>query len=111
MLAIGLPRLIAVDMPIGFPRWHSGREAERQTRARLGDRQSSVFAVPSRAAVMCTDYGEACRANLKNSDPPKKVSKQIFHIFPKMREIDRSDDAASSSRASSRSIPNWPSGL
>lgn len=79
--------VIAVDMPIGFPQ-HSGREAERLTRARLGDRQSSVFAVPSRAAVMCTDYAEACRANLAHSDPPKKVSKQIFHIFPKMREID-----------------------
>lgn len=79
--------IVAVDMPIGFPE-HSGREAERLTRARLGERQSSVFAVPSRAAVMCTDYAQACRANLAHSDPPKKVSKQIFHIFPKMREID-----------------------
>lgn len=80
--------VIAIDMPIGFPAG-SGREAERLTRARLGERQSSVFSVPSRAAVMCTDYGDACRANLLNSDPPKKVSKQIFHIFPKMREIDQ----------------------
>jgi predicted RNase H-like nuclease len=79
--------VIAIDMPIGFPE-HSGREAERQARARLGDRQSSVFSVPSRAAVMSADYAQACRANLAHSDPPKKVSKQIFHIFPKMREID-----------------------
>ena len=79
--------VIAVDMPIGFPQG-SGRAAERDVRSRLGARQSSVFSVPSRAAVMCVDYREACAANLANSDPPKKVSKQIFHIFPKMREID-----------------------
>lgn len=79
--------VIAVDMPIGFPQG-SGRAAEREVRARLGDRQSSVFSVPSRAAVMCVDYREACAANLASSYPPKKVSKQIFHIFPKMREID-----------------------
>lgn len=79
--------VIAVDMPIGFPQL-SGREAERAVRAKLGARQSSVFSVPSRAAVMCTDYREACAANLAHSQPPKKVAKQIFHIFPKMREID-----------------------
>ena len=79
--------IIAVDMPIGFPQG-SGRVAEREVRQRLGERQSSVFSVPSRAAVMCLDYREACAANLASSDPPKKVSKQIFHIFPKMREID-----------------------
>lgn len=79
--------VIAVDMPIGFPQG-SGRAAERDVRARLGERQSSVFSVPSRAAVMCGDYRESCAANLANSDPAKKVSKQIFHIFPKMREID-----------------------
>jgi predicted RNase H-like nuclease len=79
--------VIAVDMPIGFPVL-SGRPAEREVRARLGQRQSSVFSVPSRAAVMCADYAEACRVNLRNSDPPKKIAKQIFHIFPRMREID-----------------------
>lgn len=89
--------VIAVDMPIGFPEG-SGRAAEREVRARLGERQSSVFSVPSRAAVMCGDYGEACRANLINSDPPKKVSKQIFHIFPKMREVDRLMNPALQSR-------------
>ena len=79
--------VIAVDMPIGFPQG-SGRAAEREVRSRLGARRSSVFSVPSRAAVMCADYRGSCNANLANSDPPKKVSKQIFHIFPKMREID-----------------------
>jgi predicted RNase H-like nuclease len=80
-------RVIAVDMPIGFPQ-SSGRTVEREVRAKLGARQSSVFSVPSRAAIQCEDYRQSCAANLLHSDPPKKVSKQIFHIFPKMREID-----------------------
>jgi predicted RNase H-like nuclease len=79
--------VIAVDMPIGFPE-QSGREAEREVRRRLGQRQSSVFSVPSRPAVMFADYRAACDANLRHSNPPRKVAKQIFHIFPKMREID-----------------------
>jgi predicted RNase H-like nuclease len=79
--------VIAVDMPIGLPE-RSGRPPEREVRARLGDRQSSVFAVPATPAIYCTDYREACRINLLHSDPPKKVSKQCFHLFPKMREID-----------------------
>lgn len=79
--------IIAVDMPIGLPE-SSGRPPERAVRQRLGERQSSVFAVPSQAAIYCDDYAEACRVNLLHSDPPRKVSKQCFHLFPKMREID-----------------------
>lgn len=85
---VALPaEIIAVDMPIGLPLL-SGRPPEREVRARLGERQSSVFAVPSEKAVYCADYREACAVNLRNSDPPKKVSKQCFHLFPKMCEID-----------------------
>ncbi|HTN98257.1 MAG TPA: DUF429 domain-containing protein, partial [Nordella sp.] len=80
-------RIIAVDMPIGLPE-RSGRPPERAVRAKLGERQSSVFAVPSQTAIYCEDYAQACEVNLLHSDPPKKVSKQCFHIFPKMREID-----------------------
>ena len=81
---------IAVDMPIGLPEiaGKNGRVCETQARSRLGDRQSSVFAVPSRAAAMEQDYRDACAVNLQYSDPPKKVSKQCFNLFPKIREID-----------------------
>jgi predicted RNase H-like nuclease len=37
---------------------------------------------------MCEDYREACAASIRHSDPPKKVAKQSFHLFPKIREID-----------------------
>lgn len=81
---------IAVDMPMGLPEraGPGGRGPERVVRPLLGERQSSVFSVPSRAAVACEDYGAACRVALATSDPPRKVSKQAFHLFPRIREID-----------------------
>jgi predicted RNase H-like nuclease len=84
------PLLVAVDIPIGLPAHigPQGRGPERAVRPLLGDRQSSVFAVPSRTAVYAPDYREACRLALKTSDPPKKVSKQLFMIAPKIREVD-----------------------
>ena len=43
------------------------------------------------------DYREACRIALATSDPPRKVSKQLFMLAPKIREVDaclRADAAA-----------------
>ena len=84
------PEIIAVDMPIGLPEriGRSGRGPEQAVRPHLGERQSSVFAVPSRAAVMEADYRRSCAVAQATSDPPKKVSKQCFNLFPKIREID-----------------------
>jgi predicted RNase H-like nuclease len=82
--------IVAVDMPIGLPArvGYGGRTAENAVRPLLGARQSSVFSVPSRAAIYAQDYREACRVALATSDPPRKVSKQLFNIGPKIREID-----------------------
>lgn len=84
------PAVVAVDMPIGLPArtGRGGRGPENAVRPLLGGRQSSVFSVPSRAAVHAGDYAAACAAALATSDPPRKVSKQCFHLFPKIREID-----------------------
>ena len=84
------PARIAVDMPIGLAErvGLGGRSCDVEARKRLGDRQSSVFTVPARAAVMETEYAPACAVALEHSDPPRKVSKQCFNLFPKMREID-----------------------
>jgi predicted RNase H-like nuclease len=84
------PRVIAVDMPIGLPQRSGigGRRCDIEARANLGQRQSSVFAVPSRAAVMQDDYRLACATAFATSDPPRKVSKQIYNLFSKIREID-----------------------
>lgn len=84
------PLVIAIDMPIGLPDrvGIGGRPAERAVRPFLGERQSSVFSVPSRTAVYAEDYQSACAAALATSDPPRKISKQCFHLFPKIREVD-----------------------
>jgi threonine dehydratase len=81
---------IAVDMPVGLPERieGSGRGPEQAVRSLLGARQSSVFSIPVRAAVEAADYRAACDAALAGSNPPRKVSKQGFFLFPKIREID-----------------------
>jgi len=82
--------IIAVDMPIGVPERvsGSGRGPEQAVRPLLGARQSSVFSMPSRRAVYAGDYRAACAAALATSVPPKKVSRQAFNLFGKIREID-----------------------
>ena len=82
--------IIAVDMPIGLPDriLPGGRGPEKAARKHLGLRQSSVFTVPSRAAVHEEDYRRACKKALQTSEPPRMVSKQCFYLFPKIREID-----------------------
>jgi predicted RNase H-like nuclease len=82
---------IAIDMPIGLPETitGAGREAEKTVRPLLGARQSSVFSIPSRSAVYADNYSEACSLAAQTSHPPRKVSKQAFSIFTKIRELDR----------------------
>jgi predicted RNase H-like nuclease len=84
------PKIVAVDMPIGLPDFigPNGRGPEKAARRHLGARQSSVFAVPSRASVFTSDYREACSVAATSSSPPRKVSRQCYGLFPKIREID-----------------------
>ncbi len=84
------PGIVAVDMPIGLPEIIDGpgRGPERLVRPLLGKRRSSVFSIPARAAVYAPDYRAACAVALGASNPPRKVSKQSFMIFPRIREID-----------------------
>jgi predicted RNase H-like nuclease len=93
---------IAVDMPIGLPDFVTGggRGPEKAVRPYLGERQSSVFSVPSRTAVyaecgpfsgqgnMIEAHRRASIVALATSDPPRKISIQSFNLFPKIREID-----------------------
>jgi predicted RNase H-like nuclease len=85
------PAIVAVDIPIGLPDriGPDGRGPEQAIRPLLGARQSSVFSVPPRAAIFAPDFGAACAAALAASDPPRKVSKQLFMIGPKIREVDQ----------------------
>ena len=94
--------VVAVDMPIGLPEFSSkgGRGPEALVRPLLGARQSSVFSIPSRAALYAdTDdfttveawyaaHRRASEVASATSDPPRGVSIQAFGIFSKIREID-----------------------
>lgn len=93
------PLQAAIDIPIGLPArvGLGGRPPEQALRPKLGERQSAVFSVPSRAAVMAGlgpgDDGEryraACATARVTSDPPRAVSRQCFGLFPKIGEVDR----------------------
>ncbi len=84
------PAVIAIDIPIGLPECVAagGRTPERLVRRYLGGRQSSVFSVPSRPTLAAADYAEACAMALATSAPPRKISRQLFMIAPKIREVD-----------------------
>jgi predicted RNase H-like nuclease len=86
-----LPAIVAVDIPIGLPKIsrRGGRAADVECRKILGrDRQSSIFPPPSRAALGAASFLEACKIELTNSTPPKKMNQQTFNIFGKIREAD-----------------------
>lgn len=94
--------MVSVDMPIGLPDFTTkgGRGPEALVRPLLGQRQSSVFSIPSRAAVHAetadfvdleTWYAAHRRSSevaMQTSEPPRGVSIQAFGIFSKIREID-----------------------
>lgn len=84
------PSVIAVDIPIGFPEriTGAGRDCDCSVRKVLGKRAPSVFAPPARAVLSETDYRRACAAALATSDPPHQISKQMFHLFAKICEVD-----------------------
>jgi predicted RNase H-like nuclease len=84
-----LPRdlgLVAVDIPIGLPR--SGpRKADTLARERLGQpRGRSVFPCPVRSALDAREWKDAC-VRAEGIDG-RRVTKQSFGIFPKIREVD-----------------------
>ncbi len=82
--------MIAIDIPIGIPEiaFAGGRTCDAALRRHLGGRQSSVFAVPARAALAEDDHARASEAAFAHSQPPRRVSRQCFHLFPKIREVD-----------------------
>ena len=84
------PAVIAVDIPIGLPDrvLGPGRGCDALVRAKLGKRAAAVFAIPSRAALSAAGYASACEEALATSYPARRISKQVFHLFPKIREVD-----------------------
>lgn len=78
---------VLIDIPIGLPcQGVRERTCEREARQILGPRKSSVFPVPSRAALACNDYRQASQAN--EHSVGKKLTQQTWAICPKIREVD-----------------------
>ena len=75
----------AIDIPIGLAP-DRPRRADMEARRRLGPRRSSVFPAPVRSALAASTYEEACA--LSRAACGKAISKQLFNILPKIREVD-----------------------
>jgi predicted RNase H-like nuclease len=78
--------LLAIDIPIGLTET-GPRECDVAARAMLGPiRRSSVFAAPIRPALHATSYAAACEESFRAQH--KKLSRQSWAIYPKIRELD-----------------------
>jgi predicted RNase H-like nuclease len=79
---------ILVDIPIGLPsNAIKTRPCDRAARQVLSPkRHQSIFSPPSREALAADSYPEACRINLEICD--RKISKQVWHISRKIKEVD-----------------------
>jgi predicted RNase H-like nuclease len=81
-------RLVAVtiDVPIGLPT-DRARPVDGLARQRLGPRRNSVFSAPVRPVLVAETFEEACE--ISKAARGKGVSRQLFGILPKIRELDR----------------------
>ncbi|MBX9943203.1 MAG: DUF429 domain-containing protein [Reyranella sp.] len=79
--------ILAVDMPIGLldvPR-PGGRDCEREARALMPGKASSVFSSPCRPALACQTYRDA---NATSRRLGAGLSAQAFGLATKLRELD-----------------------
>ena len=76
---------ILVDVPIGLPE-NDVRECDDRAKEELGDRRSSVFETPCRAAVEADTYEEARRLN--EDALGRGISAQAWGIVPRIHEVD-----------------------
>jgi predicted RNase H-like nuclease len=79
------PDVLAIDIPIGLPD-RGSRQCDREARAALGARRSSVFPAPLRAMLGAASWQEACE--IRNGLEGRRISQQAWAIVPKIREID-----------------------
>jgi predicted RNase H-like nuclease len=84
------PVVLGVDMVIGCPDRAApgGRRCDRQARRLLGHpRGTSVFSPPAYGALSAATYDEAQRRNRASGPDAPGLSKQTFHLIPKMRAL------------------------
>jgi predicted RNase H-like nuclease len=78
--------LVVIDIPIGLAA-REPRGCDLAARSYLqGPRKSSVFPAPCQGTITATTYEEACELNRRACG--KAVSKQLFAILPRIRDVD-----------------------
>ncbi len=94
------PAIIAIDVPIGLPKCSpvGGRGPEPELRKILQRKASSVFRVPSRAAIYAgldaelevvrSQYSAACKKARETSKDETAFALQSFYIFDKIASVD-----------------------
>jgi predicted RNase H-like nuclease len=75
----------AIDIPIGLA-GAEPRVCDREARHLLGPRRSSVFPAPVRAVLAASTYAEACA--ISRAVCGKALSKQLYNVVDKIREVD-----------------------
>jgi len=81
-------RLILIDIPIGLlDNGSDERVCDKEARKLLGKRRSSVFAAPCRSAIHADTYEKASEINAQKTG--RRLSKQVWGIIPKIREVDQ----------------------
>ncbi|MCP5025087.1 MAG: DUF429 domain-containing protein [Actinomycetia bacterium] len=84
-VADGSLAALAIDMPIALPS-DGPRWCDREARALLGPRRSSLFPTPVRAVLDAVDYSDALTRSRSASGVG--LSKQAWHLVPRIRELD-----------------------
>jgi predicted RNase H-like nuclease len=84
------PTVLGVDMVIGLPdrAEPGGRACDRAARQLLGPpRGSSVFSPPAHDTLQADTYEEALRRNRDSGPDAPGLTKQTYHLLPKMRAL------------------------
>jgi len=81
----------AIDIPIGLAP-DGPRPVDREARRRIGERRSSVFPAPVRSVLAAQSYADACA--ISRSVCARGVSRQLFAILDKIREVDELESPA-----------------
>jgi predicted RNase H-like nuclease len=84
-LNVDIGTTIGIDMPLGLPST-APRVSDREARAYLGPRRSTIFPTPPRACLHAVDYPTALAAS--RAAVGSGLSIQAFHLLPKIRELD-----------------------
>ncbi len=84
-LTADIGSVIGIDMPLGLPSTEP-RISDREARAYLGARRSTIFPTPPRACLDTLDYRSALVAS--RAAVGSGLSIQAFHLLPKIRELD-----------------------